>query len=311
MKKMNVIYGCMGLGGEQSKFPNETKKQAFRVLDAAIESGIRRFDHANIYNKGKAEAVFGLWLKEHRGLREDIYIQSKAGIKLNMGPHNSSFYDFSSDYIIDEVKMSLERLNVDYLDMFLLHRPDPLASPDTVARTMKYLAQEGLVKSFGVSNMSVAQMDWLRNTAGVDVVANQIQFGLGHALLVEQDVLVNTNNVTNHGLQGMLQYAISNDIELQAYSPLDRGLFLRPIAETDSERVANTKVLLYEYSITYNVTPMAILLSWITTLPARMAPIIGTINPDRIAAVKDIVDFHISHDDWYRLWIAARGEKLP
>ena len=311
MTKTNVIYGCMGLGGNQSEFSNETKKQAFRALDAAIDGGIRRFDHANIYNLGKAETVFGLWLRENNGLRKEIYIQTKAGIKLHVGPYNSSYYDFSSDYIIAEVKKSMERLNVDYLDMFLLHRPDPLAAPEIVAKTMKYLVQEGLAKSIGVSNMSVAQIDWLRNTVGVEVVANQIQFGLGHALLVEQDVLVNTNNVANHGLQGMLQYAMTNDIELQAYSPLDRGLFLLPLAETDSEGVANTKALLHELSIKYNATPMAILLNWITKLPARMAPIIGTVKPNRIAAVKDVVDFKISHDDWYRLWVMARGEKLP
>lgn len=311
MKKTNVIYGCMGLGGDLPEFSFETKKQSFRALDAAIDSGIRRFDHANIYNKGKAEAVFGLWLKENKGLREELIIQSKAGIKLHSGPHNSSYYDFSSAYIIDQVQRSLERLNVDYLDMFLLHRPDPLASPEIVDETMNGLVQKRLVRSLGVSNMSVAQIEWLRTNAGVDVVANQIQFGLGHALLVEQDVLVNTNNISNNGLQGMLQYAMTNNIELQAYSPLDKGLYLKELMEGDSEDVVNTKALLQELSITYNSNPMAILLNWITRLPAHMVPVIGTTNPDRIEAVKSISEFELSHDDWYRLWVTSRGEKLP
>lgn len=311
IEKANVIYGCMGLGGEQYEFSKETKKQAFRALDAAIESGIRRFDHANIYNNGNAEAIFGLWLKENKDLREELNIQSKAGIKLHLGPHNSSYYDFSSAYILDEVQRSLERLNVDYLDMFLFHRPDPLASPEMVAETMNGLLQKRLVRSIGVSNMSVAQIEWLRTTAGVNVVANQIQFGLGHALLVEQDVLVNTNTVSNNGLQGMLQYAMTNNIELQAYSPLNKGLYLRALMGGDSEDVVNTKALLHELSITYNSNPMAILLSWITQLPAQMIPVIGTTNPDRIAGVKSISEFELSHDDWYRLWVTSRGEKLP
>ena len=123
-----LVFGCMGLGGSWDRQPIEPEhvKQAHEAVEAALASGINMFDHADIYTLGKAETVFGQVLKEKPGLREEIIIQSKCGIRF--GDQESGLptrYDFSKSYILDSVDGILSRLGIEYLDILLLHRPDP------------------------------------------------------------------------------------------------------------------------------------------------------------------------------------------
>ena len=129
-----LVFGCMGLGGswDATTTTDEQRKSGFQAIDAALEQQINIFDHADIYTRGKAEQLFGEYLRLNSGLREKLILQSKCGIRFS-DDVDPGRYDFSADYIVKSVESSLKRLQTDYLDILLLHRPDPLMEPEEVA----------------------------------------------------------------------------------------------------------------------------------------------------------------------------------
>jgi predicted oxidoreductase len=309
-----LIYGCMGLGGGWSRDPltPDDERVAHDAVFTALDTGIKIFDLADIYAYGKAEKVFGNVLKSNPGLREKIVIQSKAGIMLGKGPENSSIYNSSADYLVQQVNVILERLNTDYLDVLLLHRPDVLMDAAEVAETFYRLREQGLVKKFGVSNMSVSQIMLIRNYWKDGLVANQIRFGLGHALALDMAISIDTTMIPyDSGLQGMLEYCQVNHMAIQAWAPLDRGLYTgKPHASLD-EKDLMTAVLVSRFAGKYHVHESSIALAWLLMIPGTIQPIIGTTKPDRIRACKDALSVKLSREEWYELWITARGKRLP
>ncbi len=170
----------MGLGGGWNDKPHDVNhvKQARIAVDAALEAGIRLFDHADIYACGKAESVFGELLKSEPGLREHLFIQTKCGIRLPGDPPGSKQgrYDFSRGHILHAVENSLKRLQLESIDLLLLHRPDPLVEPEEVAGAFEELKKSGKVKEFGVSNHTPAQMSLLRKYLPMPLKVNQVEF---------------------------------------------------------------------------------------------------------------------------------------
>ena len=120
-----ISLGCM-------RMSDLGNKEVDAILDTAIENGINFFDHADIYGGGRAEKVFGEYLKRHKGQRERMMIQTKCAI------HDGQF-DFSIEHILKSVDGSLMRLGVDYIDVLLLHRPDTLMEPEEVAEAFDVL----------------------------------------------------------------------------------------------------------------------------------------------------------------------------
>jgi predicted oxidoreductase len=312
MKNKKLIYGCMGLGGHWNNDPitKNDEKKAHDAVYTALEVGIDTFDHADIYMLGKAETVFGTLLKADSGLRQKIKIQSKAAIQLGVGPRGSNTYNFSKDYLLKQVGIILQRLQTEYLDTFILHRPDPLCDPAEIAETFRILQDRGWVKNFAVSNMSVAQIDALQQFVNLPIVANQIQFSLGHSILIDEIVRVNTNAGLDTSLAGMLQYAQLKNIELQAWGCIDRGLYLGH-ENSGKQEVEETKTFLKALTEKYNAPATAILLAWILRIPANIAPVIGTTNPERIKESALSLTVELSHEDWYALWLMAKGKVLP
>jgi len=309
-----IIYGCMGLGGGWTRDPigPEEERQANLAIDTALAHGINTFDHADIYGFGKSEIVFGKVLKSRLGLRDTIRIQSKAGICLKTGPNNSNTFNFSREHLEKQVETSLKSLQTDYLDVFLLHRPDPLMDPEEVAETFFYLKNRGLVRSFGVSNMSVMQIQSLQKFWEDPLVANQIQFGLAHTLLLEDGVFVNMKRDTTwSGMGGMLPYAQSNGMELQAWRPLDKGLFMKDAAPGDAPEVLATKALVQAMAEKYETEVTSLLLAWVLKLPCRISAVIGSTQPHRIISAASAMKVNISREDWYKLWLTANNLTLP
>lgn len=124
-------------------------------IHSALEAGIDFFDHADIYAAGKAEEVFGGVLAASPGMRDQLMIQTKCGIR-------QGFFDFSKEHIVQSVENSLKRLKTDYVDVLLLHRPDTLMEPEEVAEAFDLLEQKGMVKHFGVSNLNPLQIELLK-----------------------------------------------------------------------------------------------------------------------------------------------------
>ena len=310
-----LIYGCMGLGGSWSDEPHgiDHVDEAAAAVEAALAAGITLFDHADIYRSGKSEAVFGEVLAATPGLRDRIRLQTKCGIRLNergLATH----YDLSREAILERVDGSLKRLQTDYVDVLLLHRPDPLTDLAEVAAAVGQLLAEGRVRQLGVSNMSGAQIQALQERLEVPVVANQLEMSLLKRAWLESQVLVNHADSLDYSFpHGTLEYCTSSGVTLQAYGALARGLYTGAAAEDPTAAETTAAVLVRELAGKSGTTGEAVLLGWLMKHPAGIAPVIGTVNPVRIAACADAgrVAEAMTRADWYGLWIAARGGNLP
>ncbi len=312
MTERKIIYGCMGLGGSWNTNPIsiEDQKKADGVIEAALSVGITHFDHADIYTFGKAEQVFGNYLKRNKSLRDKLFIQSKTGIELHAGPLQSSTYNLSSNYMKSQVDIILKRLSTDYLDALLLHRPDPLTSMEEIAETLLQLKKSEKVKSFGVSNMSVAQIQLLQSYLDEPLITNQIRLSLAHSLLLDLEVWVNREESPKEaGLDNLLAYSQKQNFSLQAYSPLAQGIYSKNIFQDEKDK--KTAQLIEELAEKYSTSSTGILLAWLWTIPANIEPVIGTTNLKRIKESAEALKVNISREDWYALWINSKGIKLP
>ena len=303
-----IIYGCMNLGNNKNRSnltEGKMKIEAVKTINAALEQGINFFDHADIYGRGKSEEMFSEIWKVHSGLREKIFLQSKCGIRFEGDPdHNSPHrFDFTYEHIVSSVERSLKRLKTDYLDILLLHRPDPLVEPEEVAKVFNDLNIHGKVKYFGVSNHTGYQIDLLKKYVDQPIIVNQLEFNLIHSDLINAGIITNQRNPKEfiRG-EGILDYCRINDITIQAWSPLALGSF--------SENRSLMRVI-SEIALNRNISKEAVVTAWLLRHPAKIQPVIGTRRPDRIAAICEADSIEITRDEWYKLFIAGRDKDLP
>lgn len=306
-----IVYGCMQLGRwDRQPLGAAEHGRTEAAVAAALEIGIDTFDHADIYGHGSAEAAFGALLRRSPGLRQQIRVQSKCGIRLADGDR-PGVYDLRPATIRERVHQSLERLQTDYLDTLLLHRPDPLADPAEVAAALDGLYDEGLVLAVGVSNMSAAQIEALQRHTELPITVNQLEMSLLARDWLEGGVLINTSSYSSVGFpHGTIEHCRHHEIALQAWGSLAGGRFTGLPREPQDELVA---ALVAALAATHGTTPESVLLAWLQRHPARIIPVIGTTNPERIRACGDAAAgrVRLSHDEWYELWVTARGSALP
>ncbi|MGP4031657.1 aldo/keto reductase [Pseudarthrobacter sp. 1C304] len=315
MPAQELIYGCMGLGGSWSPEPYSSADvdEAAAAVSAALDAGITLFDHADIYRAGKSEAVFGEVLAATPELRGRIRLQTKCGIRLNE-QGLKTYYDLSRDAILERVNGSLARLRTDYVDVLMLHRPDPLMDPAEVASAVGQLMTEGKVRALGVSNMSGAQIEVLQDRLETPVVANQLEMSLLKRAWLESTVLVNHAEGTDYSFpHGTVEHCVRHGITLQAYGALARGLYTGAPAAAPSAAEEATTALVAQLAAGKNTTGEAVLLGWLMRHPAGIAPVIGTANPERIRACAGAaaVAQAMTRTEWYRLWVTARGSNIP
>ena len=295
MQASQIILGCMRI--------IEPGKNPVKVIETAYENGINFFDHADIYGAGQCETVFAEALAQTSIRREDIYLQSKCAIRPGVA------FDFSKEHIIKSVEGSLQRLQTDYLDTLLLHRPDTLMEPEEVAEAFHELEKSGKVRYFGVSNQNPMQVELLKTAVKQPLLFNQLQFGLKHTEMIDAGLNVNIPNQASHMQDGsVLEYSRINKMTIQAWSPFQHGYFDGPFVGNDKFPELNKK--LKEYAEKYNLTPSGIAIAWINRHPAGMQTIIGTMTEQRILEVTNASDLVLSRNEWYDLYMAA-GNILP
>lgn len=291
----NVSLGCMRMNALETK-------EAAKVIETSFEAGIDFFDHADIYGKGESEKTFAKALKETGIKREDILLQSKVGIR-------EGFYDFSKEHITKSVDGILERLDTDYLDVLLLHRPDALVEPEEVAETFDALHSSGKVKYFGVSNHNPLQIELLKKYVDQDLVANQLQMSVMHTGMVDAGINVNRKeegSIDHDG--GILDYARLEEMTVQPWSPVQargrNGVFFN---DPDAEQV-NQK--LAEVGANYGVDREAAAIAWLLRHPAKMQVILGTMTPARIKNYASASTVEMSRKEWYDIYTSV-GNLLP
>jgi len=309
-----VVLGCMGFGGgwNQNPVTADDVKQLHAAVDAALEAGINMIDHADIYTFGKAEETFGKLLKERPELRDQLIVQSKCGIRLYESPERPQRFDFSKEHILRSVDGILSRLGLESLDILLLHRPDPLVEPEDVAEAFNALQQAGKVKNFGVSNMSEGQIRFLRTAVQQPLIVNQIEMSLLKLDWLNAVVHVNQDKGRESCFpEGTIEYCRTENIQLQAWSPLARGLFSGQPLDGQSETVRQTADLVGTLAEQKGTTREAIVLAFLLRHPAGIQPVIGTVNPQRIRACGEAVKVELSREEWYQLYVTSRGDKMP
>lgn len=290
-----VGLGCMRITELQDK------KEVRNLIDTAMDQGIDFFDHADIYDGGHAEEVFGEVAEP--AMRQNMIIQSKCGIIPGKA------YDFSKEHILRSVEESLKRLRTDYLDILLLHRPDTLMEPEEVAEAFELLEKSGKVRYFGVSNQNSMQIELLNKYCGNRIKINQLQFSIAHCDIVDSGLNVNVHSEAGANRDGsILEYCRLKDITIQAWSPFQYGMFEGVFL--NNEKFPKLNKLVDELAEKYQVTNNAIAVAWILRHPARIQPIVGTTNKNRLTGICKASEVKLTREEWYALYMAA-GKVLP
>ena len=295
-----VALGCMGLTGtwNPAEMGPSHARRAITAFEAALEAGITLFDHADIYGGGTCEEVFKDCLAAVPGARERIMIATKGGIVLGRG-----HYNLTAPYLTECVERSLRRMGIDYLDLYQVHRPDPLTHPAETAGALNALLRRGLIRAVGVSNYYPVQTRALQRYLDAPLRSNQIEISLTRLDPLYEGL---------DGGDGTLDYCMATSMTPLAWSPLGGGALTRSDAATDENpRLRDLRAALAGQAERYDATPTQIALAWLLAHPAGIVPLVGSTNPDHIREAVGATRISLGREDWYRLWAAAAGHPAP
>ena len=293
-----IVLGMM-------RIEDKSVKEVEELVETALSVGINAFDLADIYGRGRCEELLGLVLKNRPDLREEMWIQSKCGIRIE----EFTYFDFSKEYILQSVDGILERLQVDYLDSLLLHRPDALMESDQVAEAFDLLYKQGKVRDFGVSNQNPMMMELLKKDVKQPLAVNQLQLSAAFTPGFESGFHVNMEDSQAAMRDGSIfEYCKLHDVVIQAWSVLQFGYFKGNFVGNEKFQALNQ--VLDRLTIKYGVTPSTIAISWILRYPAKMQAVVGTTNPKHLREVSQAVNFSLTRKEWYEIYLAA-GNNLP
>ena len=293
-----VVLGLM-------RISEMTVDQVEELIESALAVGINAFDIADCYGHGKCEQILGEVLKRRPDLREKMWIQSKCGIRME----EFTYFDFSKEHILEAVDGILERLNVDYIDSLLLHRPDALMEPVEIAEAFDLLKAQGKVIDFGVSNQNPMMMALIQKDVNQPLVANQLQ--LSAAFTPSFDAGFHVNMKQEAGIvrdSSIFEYCRLHDVVIQAWSVLQfdyfGGVFL------GSEKYPELNQVLNRLAEKYHVSPSAVAIAWVLRYPAKMQAVIGTTKKARVAEAARAAEIQLTRKEWYEIYLAA-GNDLP
>ncbi len=266
-----------------------TSDELEKLLETAIDSGITTFDHADIYGGYTCEDAFGSWMKTNKHLRDQIQLVTKCGIKLiseNRPTYQVKHYDTSYDHIVVSAERSLKNLESDYLDLLLIHRPDPLMDPEEVARAFSDLQSSGKVRHFGVSNFAVNQYDLLAQACDIPLITNQIEISLFHSTPM---------------FDGSLDFLHTKGVNPMAWSPLGGANHIQ-----EAFKLARFK----EIAESYGLNEGDLLLAWLLKHPARIIPLLGTMKSHRIESAVAAFNVKLDKQDWFEMLELVRGHEV-
>ncbi len=267
----------------------------YDLISQSIDLGITSFDHADIYGGYECETIFGNALKENPSTRERIQIVTKCGIKL-ISPKfpgmSVKHYDTGKAHIIYSVENSLKNLQTDYIDLLLIHRPDPFMNADETAEAFYELKKSGKALEFGVSNFLPHQFNLLQSRLDFPLTTNQI----------EASVLC-----TEHFDNGNIDFLQERRVAPMVWSPFAGG----KIFWENSDRANRVRNVLNELAHKYQVGTDAIANAWLLVHPVNFIVVLGTGKIDRIKSALRGIDVRLTREDWFKLWIASKGNEVP
>jgi predicted oxidoreductase len=270
--------------------------EVIQLINHALSLGVSSIDEADIYGNYQSQSYLGRALKAQPSLRDKIQIISKGGIVLGGSRFSKSgigFYDTTEKHLLQSVEQSLSDLHTDYLDLFLIHRPDVLMDPQVIDNTFQKLKQQGKVLHFGVSNFTPSQFDLLSSQMETPLVTNQIEWSVLH----HQPVY-----------DGSLDSALKHGIRPMIWSPLGGGQLF---TGNSPQQIEVRKVMLEISEELGGITLDQLALAWILKHPAKALPVIGTLKTERISSAAKAFDVNMNNEQWYRILIASQGAPMP
>lgn len=298
----------MGMSGVRSSsdITPAVQKRAIEAFEAALVAGITLFDHADIYGAGTCEEVFKSCLEAFPDVRQNIQIWSKGGIR-------SGHFNLTSDYLRGALEDSLRRLGVETLDLYQLHRPDPLAHPADTAKFLNEAMQSGKIKAVGVSNYFPEQTRALQKYLDAPIVSNQFEINALRLVPFYEGWTMPkyggySGDVGVVG-DGLLDFCLAQNITPLAYAPLARSV----LSKSDSKegREKDVQDVIGELARNYDATRGQIALAWLRTHPAGIIPVVGSNNPAHIFEAAQKCALRLTHEEWYRVFAASWGRNMP
>ncbi|WP_116126956.1 aldo/keto reductase family oxidoreductase [Lewinella sp. IMCC34183] len=285
-----IVAGTMTWGEWGADYDTVTTAD---LIGHCLDLGITTFDHADIYGSYTTEEAFGKALKQHSSsVRGQIQLVTKCGIQVLTGnrPENRvAHYNSTRDHIIFSAERSLSMLGTDYLDLLLIHRPDPLMDPEEVAAAFDELRQSGKVLHFGVSNFTPSQFDLL--AAKTELVTNQVEC---HPL--HPDPL----------FDGTYDQCQGRSLRPMVWSPLGGADYFKG----EGTKLLRLRDKVSEIGRKYGVEEDVVLLAWCRKHPMRPLPVIGTTKKDRITRSLKALDIDLERQEWFEILEAGRGHQV-
>jgi len=266
-------------------------------IDACLAQGITTFDHADIYGDYRCEALFGEAIKARPALRDQIEIVTKTDIMLlsQQWPGTRvKHYDTTPAHVTASVERSLQRIGVEVIDLLLIHRPDPLMDATELGACLDGLIDAGKVRGVGVSNFMPWDVDLLQSRMKHRLQTNQIELGLLH-----------TAPFTN----GQLAHAQQHRLPVMAWSPLGGGR-LHAQAATPGTAAARLAPRLRELARAAGTDTTAVAVAWLMHHPAGVLPVMGSNQPQRIAAFSQALQVPMDRQTWFELYELANGHEV-
>lgn len=258
-----------------------------------MAQGITSFDHADIYGDYTTEADFGQALHNNSSLRRQLQLITKCGIRMvasNRPQHSIKSYDTGMQHIIASVEQSLRHFHTDYLDVLLIHRPDPLLDPAAVAQAVTQLKQQGKLLHFGVSNFLPHQVAVLQQYLPIEY--NQFEVSIIH-----------TSPFTN----GILDHCLQHGIQPMAWAPLGGGL----LNDESHPRYRSIAATAAQLAKKYDTGINQVLIAWLLMHPSGIIPVLGTTKVERLVQAKEANKLRLEREDWFALYTASLGEDVP
>ena len=272
-----------------------SKEQLLQLIEQCLEMGITTFDHADIYGNFTCEEIFGEALKLNSKIREKMEIVTKTGIvfKSNNRPeHDGHYYNTTFEHIVKSAERSLQNFGTDYIDVLLIHRPDPFMDPEDVAKAFNQLRSEGKVNYFGVSNFTQNDFTLLQSYLDFDLVTNQIE-----ASVLKYDNFEN----------GTIKFLQEKRISPMIWSPLAGG----EIFTSQSESAIRVRNVLTEIARKHNIENISeIAYAWLLAHPAKLIPIVGSGKINRISEAVNALNIKLTRADWFAILDALVGHEV-
>ena len=292
---MELNLSRFTLGLWRAKEWGYTTEQLSNLVTQSLELGITTFDHADIYGKYECESIFGNVLRENPRLRQKMQIVTKCGIKLvspKFPDHTMHCYDTTKSHIIKSAEHSLQNLSTDYIDILLIHRPDPFMNADETADALYELKKSGKVLHFGVSNFLPHQFSLLQSRLAFPLITNQI----------EVSVLC-----TEHFDNGNIDFLQEKRISPMVWSPFAGGRMFWD----NNDQANRVRNVLSEIAYKYQVEIDAIVSAWLLVHPVNFIVVLGSGKIDRIKSAVKGLEIQLTREEWFKIWIASKGNDVP